>query len=104
MDDDTVGDQPSPHGRGRFLDLRGRSLREHAARGTVLNSAFMVGLSGMGFVRGFLLAALITRADYGTWGIVSVSLGTLLWLRNIGIGDRFVQQDEPDQELAFQKA
>ena len=31
-------------------------------------------------------------------------LGTFLWLKQVGIGDKYVQQDESDQELAFQKA
>jgi len=99
--DDTDG---KPTRSGRRLDLRGRSLRVHAARGTLLNSAFMVGLSLIGFIRGFVLAGLISREDYGLWGIVAVTLGTLLWLRSVGIGDRYVQQEDEDQELAFQKA
>jgi len=33
-----------------------------------------------------------------------ISLGTLYWLKNIGVADKFVQQDDEDQELAFQKA
>ncbi|MEA2160103.1 MAG: polysaccharide transporter, family [Solirubrobacteraceae bacterium] len=33
-----------------------------------------------------------------------MSLSTLLWIKQAGIGDKFVQQDEDDQEIAFQKA
>ena len=32
------------------------------------------------------------------------TLITLAWLKQIGIADKFVQQDEADQEAAFQKA
>ena len=46
----------------------------------------------------------MSRADYGIWGILAISLGTLLWLKQVGIGDKYVQQDELDQEQAFQKA
>ena len=86
--------------RGRFIG----SLRAQAARGTVINAGFTVAVGVIGVVRGFVLAALLTRSDYGLWGILVFSLSTLLWLKQIGIGDRFVAQDEPDQRLAFQKA
>jgi len=90
--------------KSRRFDLRGRSLREHAARGGLINALFMIGLSGLGFLKGFILATFLTREDYGIWGILVIALGTLLWLKQVGIGDKFVQQDEDDQEAAFQKA
>src|SRR4051812_42198566 len=86
--------------QGRREELRakhGRGLRDHAARGTMTNTLFMIGLSVLGLVRGFLLAHFLTRADYGVWGILAVSLGTLLWLKSVGIGDKYIQQDDPDQ-------
>jgi O-antigen/teichoic acid export membrane protein len=92
-------DDPS----GRFVAVKG-SLREHAARGTLINTAFMVGLSVLGLVKGFIVAGFVSRADYGIWGLLAVSLGTLVWLKQVGIGDKYIQQDEEDQELAFQKA
>jgi O-antigen/teichoic acid export membrane protein len=88
----------------RGLRLAGRTLREHAARGTAVNAAFLVGLSSLGLVRGFVLAGLLTRGDYGVWGVIVTALGTLLLFKQIGIGDKYVQQEEADQELAFQKA
>ena len=84
--------------------LEGTSLRAHAARGTVVNAGFEVGLGVLGIVQGFVLAAFLTRRDYGVWGLLSVALGTLLWLKQVGIGDKYIQQDEADQELAFQRA
>jgi O-antigen/teichoic acid export membrane protein len=51
-----------------------------------------------------VLAALLTRSDYGVWGVLAVSLGVLARLKVIGIADKYIQQDEPDQELAFQRA
>lgn len=89
--------------RGRFR-LKGRNLREHTARGTVVNAAYSVGLSVLGLLKGFIVAAFLTAEDYGVWGILVVSLGTLTWLKQAGIGDKYIQQDEEDQELAFQKA
>jgi O-antigen/teichoic acid export membrane protein len=100
---DPVAQRPPPEVE-REIDLRGRTLREHTGHGTVVNTAYMIGLSVLALVRGFILAAFLTRADYGVWGILAVSLGTLLWLKQVGIGDKFIQQDEEDQEAAFQKA
>ena len=94
---------PPPGSASRRFEIPG-SLREHAARGTLINSAFLIGLSLLGLVKGFVLAGFLSRADYGIWGILAVSLGTLLWLKHVGISDKYVQQDEDDQEAAFHRA
>jgi O-antigen/teichoic acid export membrane protein len=96
--DEGAGDPRS----GRF-SFTG-SLRARAARGTIVNTAFSVGIGLLGLLKGFILAGFVSRADYGVWGIIIVSLSTLVWLKQAGIGDKFIQQDEPDQELAFQRA
>lgn len=101
IEDTPVTPPPSSH-NGRF-DFN-ESLRERAARGTLINTAFMIGLSALGLVRNIVLAGFLTRADYGLWGVIVVSLGLLVWLKQIGIGDKYIQQNEADQELAFQKA
>jgi PST family polysaccharide transporter len=88
----------------RRLDTGGVPLRAHAARGVIINSTFDIGLSLLALLRGFILAALLTRADYGVWGVLAVSLGVLARLKYVGISDKYVQQEEPDQEAAFQKA
>jgi PST family polysaccharide transporter len=88
----------------RGVALRGRSIRELAARGVIVNSAFSVGLAVLSFARGLLIAHFLTREDYGIWGIVMGSLGTLFLLKSVGVGDKYVQQDDDDQELAFQQA
>ena len=80
------------------------SLRERAARGTLINTGFLVGLAAINLLRAFVLARFISRTDYGIWGVLVVALGTILWLKQVGIGDKYVQQDESDQEAAFQKA
>jgi len=86
------------------FDLGGRTLREHAARGTIINAAFTIGISLLGFLRGFILAGLLAPDDYGIWGIILISLGTLGWLKAIGISDKYIQQEDSDQQLAFQRA
>jgi O-antigen/teichoic acid export membrane protein len=88
----------------RRISLGGRTLREHAARGTIVNGAFTVGLNTLSLLRGFIVAGFLTAADYGVWGIIVIGFGTLTWLKQIGISDRYIQQEEADQELAFQKA
>lgn len=86
------------------FELGGRSLREHTARGVVINATFQVGIAVLGLAQRFAVAAFLTVNEFGVWGIVLSILMTLYWLKEVGIGDKFVQQDEPDQELAFQKA
>ena len=87
------------------LDYVGdRGLRRHTARGALINVGFLAGASALNLVRGFALAAFLTAADYGLYGIVFVTIIVLLFFKQVGIGDKYVQQDEADQELAFQKA
>jgi PST family polysaccharide transporter len=38
------------------------------------------------------------------WGILAVSLGVLSRLKLVGVSDKYIQQNDPDQELAFQHA
>lgn len=88
----------------REIDTGGRGLRQHAARGTVINSAFQVGLAGIGFLNRIVVAAFLTRAELGLWGLILITLVSLSWLKQIGIGDKYIQQSEPDQERAYHKA
>jgi O-antigen/teichoic acid export membrane protein len=80
------------------------SLRTRAARGTLINTGFDIGIGLLGLLKGFVLAGFLTRSDYGIWGVIVVSLSTLVWLKQAGIGDKYVQQDDLDQEQAFQQA
>lgn len=98
------GDPAEPPAGTRSIDTRGLALRSYAARGVLINSAFDIGLSSLGLIRGFVLAALLTRVDYGVWGVLAVSLGVLAQLKFVGVSDKYIQQDEPDQEAAFQRA
>ena len=91
-------------GGARGIDTRGRSLRSHAARGVIVNTAFDVGISALVLLQALVLAALLTRSAYGIWGALVVSIGVLTQLKAIGISDKYLQQDESDQELAFQRA
>ena len=80
------------------------SLRTHTARGTLINSAFQIGLSGLGAIQRVVIAAFLTTAEFGVWGLVISIIVTLAFLKEVGIADKYIQQSEPDQEAAFQKA
>jgi lipopolysaccharide exporter len=88
----------------RRIELHGLTLRQHAARGTIVNSIYHVGVSSLSLLRGFVVAGFLTASDFGVWGILIVGLGTLGWLKQVGISEKYIQQSDPDQELAFQKA
>jgi len=71
-----------------------RSLRRHAARGVLINGAFTTGLTFLGFARGFIVAALLTTAEFGVWGILATTVAMLTILKPSGVGDKYLQQDE----------
>lgn len=79
------------------------SLRRLAARGTLINAAFFVGLQTLGLFKSFAVAVFLSKSEYGVWGILVIALGTLAWLKE-GLGEKFVQQDDDDQCTAFQRA
>jgi len=79
-------------------------LRHRAARGTIVNAGFMVGLDTLNLLRAFIVAALLTASEYGVWTVLVITIGTLGLLKEGIVGDKFVQQDETDQERAFQRA
>ena len=89
---------------GGRIPLRGRSMRQHAARGSIINAAFSVGLITLGLLKGLIVATFLTASEYGVWGILFISMMTITWLKQVGVGDKFIQQSEDDQEYAFQKA
>ncbi len=95
---------PTPERVATGRPQAGSGLRIRAARGTLVNAAFLLGVNTLNLVRGFLVAAFLTTAEYGVWGVVLVVLFTLVFLRQVGIGEKYIQQDEADQERAFRKA
>jgi O-antigen/teichoic acid export membrane protein len=100
----TAAAQPSERLFAGRIATGGEGLRRRAARGTLVNGAYQFVLISLGFLRGLVVAAFLSTSDYGVWGILVVSLGTMLWLKQAGIGDKYVQQSEQDQSLAFQRA
>jgi O-antigen/teichoic acid export membrane protein len=70
----------------------------------IINSAFMIALSGLALVQRLIVSRLLSTTQFGIWSVVLLAVLTVLFLKNAGIGDKFVQQSEVDQERAFQKA
>lgn len=87
---------------GRFSARGG--IRRTVARGTIINTLFLVAVTIVGFLKGFLVAGFLTVEEYGLWAIIAVSISTLTWLLSSGFGEKYVQQDEDDQVEEFQKA
>lgn len=79
-------------------------LRRRAARGTLVNGAFMVGLNGLSLLKGVMVAGLLGAQAFGLWGLITVSFGTLFALAAVGLDDKYIQQDHPDQRVAFEIA
>jgi O-antigen/teichoic acid export membrane protein len=88
---------------GRF-DFEPADLRRQTARGALINSGFQIGFAGLGLLRRVVVAAFLTASQFGVWGLILSTLLTLSWLKQVGVGDKYIQQNEPDQEAAFQKA
>jgi O-antigen/teichoic acid export membrane protein len=81
-----------------------QSLRGHTARGTVLNSGYQISLSALGLIQRLVAAAFLTKTDFGLWAVILTLMVNMGWLKSLGIVDKYLQQSEPDQERAFQKA
>lgn len=99
-----VDAEPVPLDDGRFDPSSAEGRRGRAARGTLINSAFLIGLNFLGLLKGFAVAGFISVSDYGVWGLLIVSFVTLYGLVQIGVNDKYIQQDAADQEQAFQLA
>jgi O-antigen/teichoic acid export membrane protein len=80
-------------------------LRRHTARGMLVNSAYQLSLVGVSVLKGLVVAVFLTRAAYGLWGVLSLTLFTALSLKaQFGAGNKYVQQSDENQEHAFQQA
>jgi O-antigen/teichoic acid export membrane protein len=51
-----------------------------------------------------LVAGLLGAPEYGLWGLLVISFGTLFALAAVGIDDKYINQDHYDQQAAFEIA
>jgi O-antigen/teichoic acid export membrane protein len=84
--------------------MGGRGLRGRVARGTIVNTVYLVSINALTIIQGLLLARLLGTSQYGLWGLLAISFGTLFALGGLGLNDKYVQQDHPDQKAAFEIA
>lgn len=83
--------------------VAGQDLRRRTVRGTLINGTFLISTNGLSMIRGLVVARLLTAADFGVWGILVGITTALMFFKRVGFGDKYVQQDEEDQELEFQR-
>lgn len=98
-----IGTEAAPE--TRFVaDSGSPDLRVRTARGTIVNAGFLVGTNGLQLIKGLAVATFLSTAAYGIWGLLMAAFMTLLTLGSIGVDDKYIQQDEPDQQRAFEVA
>ena len=90
--------------RRRRAEIGGDGLRVRVARGTIVNTVYLVSVHALAIVQGVLLAGLLGAREYGLWGLLAISFGTLFALAAVGIDDKYINQDHPDQQAAFEIA
>ena len=90
--------------RDRFGEDRATDLRARTAGGTIVNAIFMIGVSAITLLQAIVLARLLPVSVLGLWGLVMAGFMTLIALGSVGIDDKYVQQDDPDQQRAFEIA
>jgi lipopolysaccharide exporter len=88
----------------RFAAVGQRGLRAHTARGAIITSTFNIGYAALGIVQRVAVAAYLSASEFGFWGLIVTTLVTISWLKQVGVSDKYVQQDDEDQERAFQRA
>ena len=80
-------------------------LRSHTARGMLINAAYQVGLVAVTALRGVIVAAFLTRSDYGVWGLIGLTVWTAMGLKLVfGANEKYVQQSEGNEEHSYQRA
>jgi polysaccharide transporter, PST family len=88
----------------RFGEGVPADLRLRTARGTLVNAVYMIGASVIVLIQAILIARFLPTSVLGHWGLLMAGFITLLTLGSVGIDDKYVQQDEADQQRAFEIA
>ena len=88
----------------RRAEIGGDGLRMRTARGTIVNTLYLIGMNALAIVNGVVVAGVIGAAEYGLWGLLVIAFGTLFALAAVGIDDKYLNQDHEDQQAAFEIA
>jgi polysaccharide transporter, PST family len=86
------------------LPFADSELRSRTIRGVAINAAFLIVVEAAGLAQGLIVARILGPSELGLYGIVSITVVTLIALKRVGIDEAYVQQDEADQEREFQLA
>ena len=98
-------ESPGPVTAGdRFVGDARVSLATRTARGTLINGSFLAAINGLGLVKGLAAAGFLATSEYGVWGLIGATTGFIMWFGAVGVEDKYIQQDHPDQQKAFQVA
>ncbi len=79
-------------------------LRRRTLRGVVITGGFLVVIDGLVLAQGLVVTRLLGPREIGLYGIVSTFVVSIVALKRVGIDEAFVAQEEPHQELEFQRA
>jgi O-antigen/teichoic acid export membrane protein len=79
-------------------------LRRRTVRGAAITAAFIVGIDAIVAAQGLVVTRLLGPATIGLYGLVAVTVTTVLTLKRVGIDEAFVQQETDDPEVEFQHA
>ena len=93
-----------PTGEAEEAEPAAEGRRRTVARGAVINSAFLVGIGGLNLVKSVIVVGLLTAAEFGVFAIVVLALYLVIAIKSVAVADRYIQQTEADQELAFRRA
>src|SRR4051794_39477678 len=94
---------PDPPAADRPPLARGE-LRRRIVRGTAINAVALAAVDLVVLAQGLIVTRLLGPAAIGLYGIVTVTTMTIVGLKRVGVDEAFVAQDEPEQELEFQRA
>lgn len=86
------------------LPFSREELGRRTVRGVAINATFLLVVEAVALAQGLIVARLLGPEEVGLYGVVSITATTLIALKRVGIDEAFVQQDEQDQELEFQRA
>ncbi|MDX6656055.1 MAG: lipopolysaccharide exporter [Solirubrobacteraceae bacterium] len=79
-------------------------LRRRTVRGAAITAAFVIGIDAIVAAQGLVVTRLLGPRAIGLYGLVAVTVMTILTLKRVGIDEAFVQQETEDPEAEFQYA
>ncbi|EHN09175.1 Membrane protein involved in the export of O-antigen and teichoic acid [Patulibacter medicamentivorans] len=92
---------PSERPRRRAALPVPRSMRVAMTRGIAWNAAFQAFATVVQLLRGVLVAALVAPEEYGLWGGVLAIIGAAGVLKQVGILEAYLADQDEDEERSF---